>query len=217
MADNRQCFPCVIAGLILIMLHHTGGWDCGAEGDEDSAFSSFLCRLNYKTELRFHRVSGGRDALRLRLIWRRAMNVSNWLTERVWSTFCSRACLKSVACLEVKRALFSVTSIQNQNQQLPALIDDKVTDCFCQRIRKTGLNQFVCEITEVVEGKIRIEGEEQRRLTCVCQLRISKEQSCPFSRVGEGATPVTFPRQQTVLQGQRLQREYWVLLVGSLR
>lgn len=68
MADNRQCFPCVIAGLILIMLHHTGGWDCGAEGEEDSAFSSFLCRLNYTAELRFHRVSGGRDAHRLGLV-----------------------------------------------------------------------------------------------------------------------------------------------------
>lgn len=146
MADNRQCFPCVIVGLILIMVHHTGGWDCGAEGDEDSTFSSFLCRLNYKTELRFHRVSGGRDAHRLGLVWRRAMNVSNRLSERVWSTFCSRAFLKVLLVWKEKRALFSVTSIQNKNQQLPALIDDKVTDCFCQRIRKTGLNQFAVKL-----------------------------------------------------------------------
>lgn len=104
MADNRQCFPCVIAGLILIMLHHTGGWDCGAEGDEDSAFSSFLCRLNYKTELRFHRVSGGRDAHRLGLV-----SASTPSDERVKLTlregleyFYSRACLKVLLVLEVK-------------------------------------------------------------------------------------------------------------------
>lgn len=122
MADNRQCFPCVIAGLILITLHHTGGWDCGAEGGEDPAFSSFLCRLNYKTELRFHRVSGGWDAHRLGLVWRRAMDVSNWLFhEGIWSTYCSRTCVQVLLVWNKKPRLFSVARLQNKTTLIVVL------------------------------------------------------------------------------------------------